>query len=347
MTNSTEGSRDVSAEVAKAPPEVASGTPDFFIVGHAKCGTTALYEMLRQHPQIYMPDYKRGAGKEPWYFSRDNPQPQLTAERSVAFTGRRAMSAEEYLALFEDAQPGQRVGEASTSYLWSPVAAQRIARARPDARIIAILREPASFLRSLHLQLLQNKVEVERDLSTALSLDQPRLEGRMIPAENYWPAALIYSDRVRYVEQLRRYEQVFPSEQILVLIYDDWRSDNEATVRSVLRFLDVDEDAGLRPADVNPTKLIRADRASTIARSVRKETGPIAAAGNRAYRALTSRRIRGALAPVRRRLLWSEPEPVDHELTAEIRARYKGEVEAISEHLGRDLVKLWGYDDVP
>ncbi len=44
----------------------ASRVPDFFIVGHAKCGTTALYEMLRTHPQIYMPELK-----EPAYFATD------------------------------------------------------------------------------------------------------------------------------------------------------------------------------------------------------------------------------------------------------------------------------------
>src|SRR5580693_6355814 len=55
--------------------------PDFFIVGHAKCGTTALYEMLRRHPQIFMPEYKAGAGKEPWYFARDNPNPQTDGVR--------------------------------------------------------------------------------------------------------------------------------------------------------------------------------------------------------------------------------------------------------------------------
>ena len=39
----------------QAARETGSRVPDFFIVGHAKCGTTALYEMLRAHPQIYMP----------------------------------------------------------------------------------------------------------------------------------------------------------------------------------------------------------------------------------------------------------------------------------------------------
>src|SRR5256884_5666903 len=105
---------------AETAPAARLRLPDFFIVGHAKSGTTALYEMLRRHPQIYMPE-----SKEPWYFSRDNPQPQITSERSVAFTGRREVTFAEYLTLFADARAGQRIGEASTSYLWSTSAARR------------------------------------------------------------------------------------------------------------------------------------------------------------------------------------------------------------------------------
>src|ERR1700736_1982925 len=135
----------VSSEVPVEARASQRRIPDFFLVGHAKSGTTALYEMLRRHPQIYMPD-----GKEPWYFARDMRrrfQPPGSAGAPETL--------EEYLTSFAAARPGQRVGEASSSYLWSRTAAGAIAKARPDARIIAILREPASFLRSLHLQLLQ------------------------------------------------------------------------------------------------------------------------------------------------------------------------------------------------
>src|SRR5438128_10354260 len=96
--------------------------PEFFIVGHAKCGTTALYEMLRQHPRIYMP-----AHKEPWFYSRDNPHPQTTNERSIAFTGRQSMSLAEYLSLFSDADSDQLSGEASTSHTWAQPALPRLA----------------------------------------------------------------------------------------------------------------------------------------------------------------------------------------------------------------------------
>ncbi len=206
------------------PREPGGRVPDFFIVGHAKSGTTALYEMLRTHPQIYMPVLK-----EPWFFASDM-RPRFYPRRS----GIPPQTLAEYLALFADAEPDQRVGEASSSYLWSRTAAAAIAEVRPDARLIAILREPASFLRSLHLQLLQSHVEVKKDFAEAIALEADRREGRNVPRSSHRPQLLQYADHVRYVEQLRRYHEHFSAEQLLVLIYDDFRADNEGTVRRVM-----------------------------------------------------------------------------------------------------------------
>jgi len=334
----------VSTEPA-APPQTRrrQRAPDFFIVGHAKCGTTALYEMLRGHPQIFMPDYKAGAGKEPWYFSRSNPQPQTSSERSIAFTGRYPMTFEEYLSLFKDAREDQRIGEASTSYLWSPTAAAAIAAAQPAARIIAILREPASFLRSLHLQLLQNHHEIEKDFRKALALDDDRRAGRNIPKLSYWPSALIYSDRVRYVEQLRRYHAAFSPEQVLVLIYDDFQQDNEGTVRRVLRFLEVDDGAPIGVVAANPTVRLRSERVRDLMRSTRRGRNPLAQAVRAGGKAIVPQQVRHG---VERRLVYGSPRPPDEGLMLELRRRYKGEVVAASEYLGRDLVTLWGYDEI-
>jgi len=315
--------------------------PDFFIVGQAKSGTSALYEMLRRHPQIFMP-----RAKEPWYFSRNNPQPQTPGEKSIEFTGKKPMSFDEYAALFADARPDQRVGEASTSYLWSPVAAEAIADVQPAARIIAIFREPASFLRSLHLQLLSNASEEEKDLAKAIALDDARREGRMIPKYAFWPRALIYSDRVRYVEQLQRYHAVFPPEQVLALIYDDFRRDNEATVRRVLCFLEVDDTHPIEVMDVNTTtRRVRSVHLNNLSRVVRQGRGPVSGAVKRTIERLMSKETRRrVIYPIRRRLLYGDPWPPDERLMTELRRRFKGEVVALSEYLDRDLVTLWGYD---
>ena len=298
--------------------------------------------MLRQHPQIYMPDHK-----EPWFFARSNPHPQTNGERSIAFTGKRMETMEDYLALFRDVSPDQIVGEASTSYLWSTTAASRIAEVRPDARIIAIFREPASFLRSLHLQLVTNRHETEKDLRKAIALDDARREDRHIPKYSYWPQALIYSDRVRYVEQLRRYHAVFPREQVMVLIYDDFRQDNAGTVREVVRFLGLDGTQQLDVLEANPTISVRSVRLHSLMRILAAGRGPVSGALKSTIKALTSASLREEFVyPLHRRLIYRYPEPPDEELMLELRRRFKGEVVALSEYLGRDLVSLWGYDSI-
>ncbi|HWX96137.1 MAG TPA: sulfotransferase [Solirubrobacteraceae bacterium] len=330
-----------SAE-STAPERVSQRRfPDFFIVGHAKSGTTALYEMLRRHPQLYMPPVK-----EPQYFARNQSVPS-GRKKTFEQTGRRPETLEQYLSLFAPATPEQRVGEASTFYLWSPVAPGRIADARPDARIIAIFREPASFLHSLHLQMVQNHAESQKDLRKALALEGARRRGRKIPRSAHWPQALMYTDRVRYVEQLCRYHEVFPREQVLALIYDDFRADNEATVRRVLSFLEVDDGVSLAKTEANPTVAVRSVHLDGMMRSVRAARGPVSRAVKGTVKALTTGpQRRDILYPFRRRLVYGEPRALDPSLQNELRARFEGEVAALGEYLDRDLLTLWGYDGV-
>jgi len=310
--------------------------PDFFLVGQPKSGTTALYEMLRRHPRIFMPE-----NKEPWFLApelldRAPPRPQGTP---------RTLS--EYLALFSDADPGQLTGEATAMYLWSPTAAERIAQERPDARIIAILREPASLLRSLHLQWVKSYVETETDLRRALELEPARRQGREIPRYTYWPQGLLYSDHVRYVEQLRRYHRVFPPEQILTLIYDDFRADNESVVRRVLSFLDVDGNVQIEPLQANPTVAVRSGRLHELVHAVSVGRGPISRAIKEAIKAVTPRAARrDALHAVNSSVLYGGKPPDDDELMLELRRRYRSEVAALSEYIDRDLLALWGYDEL-
>jgi hypothetical protein len=307
--------------------------PDFFIVGHPKCGTTALYEMLRSHPQVYMP-----ACKEPWFFA-----PELH-ERTPPRPGGTPRTLDQYLALFDPALPEQRAGEASALYLWSQTAAARIAEVQPDARIIAILREPVDFLRSLHLQFLQVYVETEGDLRRALELEPRRRAGESVPRYTYWPQALLYSDFVRYVGQLRRYEAAFTRERMLVLVYDDFKCDNQRTVREVLRFLGVDESHQIQARTANPTVQARSQRVHELVHAVSVGRGPVSLAIKGTVKALTPRRLRRrAMHTTQRRLVFTDPQPPDEELINELRARFSGEVQAISEYLGRDLVELWGY----
>ena len=278
--------------------------PDFFVVGHPKCGTTALYQMLRLHPQIFMPEVK-----EPRFFAPDVIE--------------RTRNLDEYLALFTPAEPGQVVGEADPHSLVSRVAASAIAAHNPDARIVALFREPAGFLHSLHLQRLRSRPETVRDLRRAVDL---------------------YADYTRYVEQLQRYRAVLRADQILVLIYDDFRRDNPGALRRVLEFLGVDPAHRIDPVEANPSVAIR-PAADTILRTVLAAQSPASLAVKRAVRAVTPRSARrAAIITFRQHFVRAPAPPRDEALMAELRHRLKPEVVQLGELLGRDLVSLWGYD---
>jgi len=325
----------VSAEPSPAAGAARLVGPDFFIVGHAKSGTTALYEMLRRHPQVHMP-----ALKEPWFFATD-ARPRF--QPSIADMPPETLA--EYLSLFSGAGPGQRVGEATSCYLWSAVAAQRIAEVCPEAKIIAILREPASFLHSLHLQLVQDHIEWEKDLRKAISLEPERRRGRHVPARSHLPQMLLYSEYVRYTAQLRRYHAVFPAEQVLVLIYEDFARENEATVRRVLRFLDVQDSVPIEVVQANPTVRMRSLALDDMLHALTVGRGPVSGAIKASVKALTPRTLRhDALRVTLARVVRAAPRAPEERLMLELRRRFEPEVRELSEYLDRDLVSLWGYD---
>jgi Sulfotransferase family len=335
---------------APAAPGTGGRVPDFFIVGHPKCGTSALYETLKRHPLIHMPV------KEPRFFAmREIDMSMGGSGRSVTEPhSRRSPHAPwrphalgGYMALFAAAAPGQRVGEATPAYLRSPLAAARIAALRPDARIIAILREPASFLRSFHLLAVRGHNETEKDFRKALALEDERREGRRIPRLSRAPADhLLYSEHVRYVEQLRRYHEVFPSEQVLVLIYEDFRRDNEAVVRTVLRFLQVDDTSPIETVETRPSRDLRLRQLHKLVhlRRIALRNMAVLGTASQAANALTPRPLRGVVRKNWRRVAYNDSPPLDEEFMLELRRRFKPEVEALSDYLGRDLVTLWGYD---
>ncbi len=132
-----------------------------------------------------------------------------------------------------------------------------------------------------------------------------------------------------------------------MIIYDDLRRDNEATVRGLLRFLGVQEDY---PLEMHRTKPLRAPRSARLHRFV----GEVRRARRRPEAVSRSARLASRVIPesftdtgrgVWRRFGYSQPAERDLELEAELRARFRGEVQALGEMLDRDLLSLWGYKE--
>jgi len=135
--------------------------------------------------------------------------------------------------------------------------------------------------------------------------------------------------------------------QVLVSIYDDFRSDNELTVRGVLRFLGVDDADPIEVMDVNPTVRLRSVRVDEMVQAVDLGQGPAARAVKKTVRTIAPRSFRRkAYRTIQRRLVFGSPKPPDEDVMLELRRRFRPEVEALSEYLQRDLLALWGYDSV-
>jgi hypothetical protein len=214
--------------------------PDFFVVGAFKSGSTALYEQLRRHPQIFMPFHK-----EPLYFGDD-----LTRRY-----GR--MSEADYLRLFRGAKPGQRVGEASTWYLYSTSAAREIKAFSPDAQILVVLRNPVDVMYAQHNQLIFNVIEDIPDFKEALAAEPDRRAGRRLPPGPINVENLFYRHSVRFAEQLDRYFEVFGRDRVHVMLTEELARDGAAVVRGALEFLGVDPSLAAAPPKANENRRVR------------------------------------------------------------------------------------------
>lgn len=215
--------------------------PDFFIVGAPKCGTTALYEYLKQHPDIFMSEEK-----ELNYFGSDlrHNYPRPTNEK--------------YFNYFRKAKNEKRIGEASVEYLCSKRAAYEIKEFSPSANIIIMLRNPVEMIFSLHSQLLYNCNEDITDFEAALNAESERRCGKRLPKYRTAPLEyLYYGDIAKYSEQVKRYFDVFDRKNVHIIIFDDFKYNTAEVYKDTLHFLNVDDGYSIDFKIVNPYKRSR------------------------------------------------------------------------------------------
>lgn len=216
--------------------------PDFYVVGAPKCGTTSLYHYLRIHPQIFLPDVK-----EPHYFGSDLVWRKRIVPR-VAYRG-----------YYQNVPRWILAGDMSVFYLLSKNAPREIYEARPDAKIVALVRDPMTMVPSMHRQALKTGGEVLTDLADALAAEAERREkgsniGRTNPGLEQM---LYYSEVARYSEQIGRYFAQFGRENVLVVFFEDFVSDTRAQVARICAFLNVKTEFEFRQETHNAGRAIK------------------------------------------------------------------------------------------
>ena len=200
--------------------------PTFLVIGAARSGTTALHGFLAQHPDVFMT-----RPKEPNFFAFEGEQPDFKGP-GAEFVNNSITDPEAYQRLFDAASAERARGEASPLYLYSPQAPARIRRRVPDARLVAILRNPVEQAYSHYLYARKEMIEPLADFEQALAA-APEREAA------HWQPLFQYADFARYGLQLRRYLDLFPRSQVRLYRYERFVRDPLGVVQDIFRFIGV------------------------------------------------------------------------------------------------------------
>ncbi len=274
--------------------------PNFFIVGAQKAGTTSLYHYLNQHPQVYM-----SPRKEPHFFEGMHSEFRRPGRRSTPVS-----DLAEYQALFEGASDERAIGEASASYLFSPRAPGLIKSSVPDAKLIAILRNPADRAYSNFLHCVQVGREPLGSFAEALQAEETRTRDK-------WGPLWYYKQKGFYYAQVKRYFDTFGRDQVGVWLYEDLRNDTFGILGEVFRFLGIDE--GFVPdtsIEHNPSGIPRVGRLNPVL-----------------VERIFPARLRGYV----KSRIFVKPPPFPPEVRRQLTYSYKEDILRLQELIGRDL----------
>lgn len=203
--------------------------PNVLVIGASRSGTTSLYNYLAQHPEVFMSPVK-----EARFFSYEGqtvdfqgPADRYTINRDTV------TDPEAYRALFAGRTDEPVAGEASPIYLYDASTPARIEAHVPHCKLIATLRDPVERAYSDFLNMVRLGWEPLRDFETALDREAERRAA-------HWGPFYHYSAKGFYGEQIQRYLDRFPREQLLIFPFDALKRDTAGLMRRVYDFLDVD-----------------------------------------------------------------------------------------------------------
>lgn len=284
--------------------------PDFFIVGQTRSGTTSLVYQLNQHPDVFV--VHSGLGDIPQFFGFD---PTIKTE-------------EEYLKIFQGVKNEKMMGEKGTDNLMAPNAAKSIHHYYPNAKIIMNLRNPIDMMLSLHnLMVNASTKEPITDFEEALNAEKEREEEELKNPGTYDPN-VFYRKNARYVDQVKRYVDLFGLENIHIRIFDDFVRDPIGSFQETCRFLGVDDTFVPIPEHHNKRRVNRSRklqyfvlnmRGTKINKVVRKIPGI-----QKAYNF-----INRPYAP---------KDKISDELRNKLKNELRPEIESLSKLIGKDLM---------
>jgi hypothetical protein len=288
--------------------------PNLLIIGAAKAGTTALYDCLSRHPQVFL-----SRVKEPMFFSREDYYARgLDWYEAEYFQG-----AEEYPVR----------AEATPHYLyWSEKAAPRIKEVygeRP-VKFIVSFRDPVSRAYSWYWNMVREGRE-DLDFDQALRVEEGRLKQNR--NELYQRGSMVYgySAGSRYASLLQPYLRLFPPETFFFVFQDDLKSRVNETCKEIFEFLGIESSIQVNTSNSNPAAMPRSRllHKTLRQRSLFKEFVKL-------FMPMSVRR------PLKSKMMQANLKetpyaPLDPQLAHELRLSYGREIEKLEKITGREL----------
>jgi len=285
--------------------------PNLFLIGAMKAGTTSLHRYLGQHPEIYIPKLI----KEPAFFAFGEGGESLIAGRP----GRpRSMSRARYEALYEPGRVHRYRLDSSTAHLRVERSATRIREAVPEAKLMAVLRNPVERAFSQYQFSHKQAHDVGATFEAELACDAER-------ARKDEQLGYGYLHHGFYHRHLRRYYDLFPPERFHIMLYEDFHADPVATVRGVIEFLGLN--AGFTPDVSQRYNVSGIPRNAAIASAFRRFRG----AKSFVERRLPPKLVSRLGQPLLRR------ERLDATLRARLLDVFRDDIERLQGLIGRDL----------
>ena len=200
--------------------------PNFLCIGAPKSGTTSLFEILKQHPEIGLSSFK-----EPHFFDNDvNWEKGLDWYKKNYFSGIESCKS---------------IGEFTPSYLGSEICSSRIKETlNKDIKFIVLLRNPISRSYSHYLHTKRDEYE-NLSFLDSLEKEEGRLQDYRINKDDVSFSRFSYKYSSMYSLHLKNYLNEFKKEQFCIVLFDDFVNHRERVIKRILNFLDVDENIDL------------------------------------------------------------------------------------------------------
>lgn len=296
--------------------------PNLFIIGAPKSGTTAMAHYLSEHPNVFISN-----PKEPFYWSDD-----------IKASGHelRPRSLDEYLDLFKGANPKQHsiLGEGSTSYLRSLVAVQNILTFNPDAKFIAMLRNPVDVVQAYHMEQVYIMREDQIDFSQAWALQESREAGLNLPKNMKSLDHILYRKIASFHNQVQRLLEIVPKDQVKIIIFDDFKENTEKEYKTVLSFLNLEDDKRENFEPINPA---HAQRWPFIARLILYPPRPLVKPVRKLREFLIVNDFRFVNWVKKKLNVKKNRIAINKDLNSEIKEYFRNDIDNLGKLLDRDL----------